>query len=100
MVLTMTIKDGIKYEVIPFMTEVPSLHLKVGEAMLLMLYREWNKDRVPGAWRIILSKSEEVSLNQPQWRNHQGILRKKLTSCLNTKYLEKVDWTRSLRNTP
>ena len=48
MALTMTIKDGVKYEVIPFMTEVPSLHLKVGEAMLLMFYREWNKDRVPG----------------------------------------------------
>ena len=51
MVLTMTIKDGVKYEVIPFMTEVPSLLLKVGEAKLLMLYREWNKDRDPSPSR-------------------------------------------------
>ena len=44
--LNVFVKDELQYEVINFMTEIPSLLLRVGETKVLTLYREWNKDGV------------------------------------------------------
>ena len=42
--LNVLIKEGMSVEMEKFDTEVPSLLLKIGQARVLLLYREWNKD--------------------------------------------------------
>ena len=42
--LNILVKDGLTLEFLPFETEIPSILVKVGQAKVLFLYREWNKD--------------------------------------------------------
>ena len=41
---TVSCQDGLTLEFLPFETEIPSILVKVGQAKVLFLYREWNKD--------------------------------------------------------
>lgn len=59
--LNVLVKDGLQYEVLPLATEIPCLLLKVGEAKVIMLYREWNKDGV--------AHTNHFKVHQePRWR--------------------------------
>ena len=42
--LNVYVKDGMVVEVMEMRTEVPSVKLKVGQTIIIMVYREWAKD--------------------------------------------------------
>ena len=42
--LNVLVKDGLQYQVLPFMTDLPSVLLQIGESKCLLTYREWAKD--------------------------------------------------------
>ena len=79
--LNVFVKDELQYEVINFMTEIPSLLLRVGETKVLTIYREWNKDGVADTnnfkdhqeprWETLVNKWAQLRGRVTCYRGHE-----------------------------